>query len=169
MRGLLDKVYDMAAYLACICMLMIFVTIMIQVGGSYLGLYVRGTDAIAGYFMAGASFLALAHTLKRGEHIRVALFIDRMSPAGRRIAEIFCLLIAATLSVFFAWYSWTMAWWSYAFTAISDAQDRTPLWIPQLLMAIGVSVLAIAFIDELVQVLRGRAIAKPDAVPAHVE
>ena len=45
----------------------------------------RGTDAYAGYCMAAAAFLALAHTLKRGEHIRVTLFLDRFGP--RRIAR----------------------------------------------------------------------------------
>ena len=153
------------------CLFMVFVTIMLQVAGSYIGIYVRGTDAIAGYFMAGGSFLALAHTLKRGEHIRVTLFLDRLGGGARRGAEIGCLLLAMALSLFFAWYSWTMMWWSYAYNAISDAQDRTPLWIPQIAMAVGVTIMAIAFIDELIAVLRGREITRPpaDSEPAHVE
>ena len=172
MRSALDRLYDLAAYAAGVCLFMIFVTIIVQVAGTYVGLYVRGTDAIAGYFMAGASFLALAHTLRRGEHIRVTLFLDRIgNAAARRAMELLCLAVAAALSLFFAWYSWTMTWWSYAYNAISDAQDRTPLWIPQVAMAVGVSILAIAFIDELVSVLRGRAIARPasDSEPARVE
>ena len=32
--------------------------------GRMFGFQVRGTDAYAGYFMAGAGFLALAHTLE---------------------------------------------------------------------------------------------------------
>ncbi len=58
MRRLFDGLYDGAAYLACVCTLLIFVTIMIQVGGSYFDLYVRGTDAIAITIFPGiATFL----------------------------------------------------------------------------------------------------------------
>ena len=38
---------------------------------------------------------------------------------------------------------------------ISQGQDSTPLWIPQSFMAMGTVVLAIAFTDHLVRVLRG--------------
>lgn len=170
MRRALDRLYDGCAWLAGAFMVAILANILVQVVGSYLGYYVRGTDAYAGYCMAAASFFALAHTLRRGEHIRVTLVLQRLPPGVRRGFELFCLAAAVFLSAYFAWFSWTMAWWSYAFNAVSDAQDMTPLWIPQLAMAIGVSVLAVAFVDELVRVLRGGA-AVPAAgdEPAHVE
>ena len=40
--------------------------------------HLPGTDAYAGYLMAAAGFLALAHTLKRGEHIRVTLLLSHL-------------------------------------------------------------------------------------------
>jgi TRAP-type C4-dicarboxylate transport system permease small subunit len=40
--------------------------------------------------------------------------------------------------------------------------DASPLWIPQSAMALGVTVLAIAFVDEFVEVLRGRDPAASD-------
>jgi len=172
MRRLLDALYDGAAALAALFMVGLLVMVLLSIVSRLLHFHVPGTDAYAGYLMAGAGFLALAHTLKRGEHIRVTLFLDRLGDgAVRRAMEILCLALAIALSLFFAWYSWTMMWWSFAYNAISDAQDRTPLWIPQIAMAVGVSILAIAFVDELVAVLRGRAIARPpaDGEPAHVE
>ena len=63
-----------------------------------------------------------------------------------------------------------LAWQSHAFHDISTGNDATPLWIPQLSMAIGNVVLAIAFVDLFVAELRGtRVMAKPDSEPAHVE
>jgi TRAP-type C4-dicarboxylate transport system permease small subunit len=168
-RRVLDRTYDVCAWIAGAFMVLILVNILIQVTGSYFGLYIRGTDAYAGYSMAAASFFALAHTLKRGEHIRVTLILQHMTPVWRRRFEIGCLALAVFLSANFAWYSWSMTWWSYEFNAISDAQDKTPLWIPQLSMAIGVTVLLIAFIDELVAVATGRQIAASVSEPAHVE
>lgn len=171
MRRCLDTLYDISAWIAGLFMVLILINILVQVGGSYFGLYIRGTDAYAGYSMAAASFFALAHTFKRGEHIRVTLFLQRLPPGARRAAEIACLLVAVALLGAFTWYSWTMVWWSYEFNAVSDAQDRTPLWIPQISMAFGVMVLFVAFVDELVQVLRGKSpvAAAADSEPAHIE
>ena len=169
MRRALDLIYDTCAWVAGLFMVLILVNILVQVTGSYFGLYIRGTDAYAGYSMAAASFFALAHTLKRGEHIRVTLVLQHLPAQWRRRFEIGCFVLAAFLTANFAWFAWTMTWWSYEFNAISDAQDKTPLWIPQLSMAIGVTVLLVAFIDELVALLGGRDPAAADSEPAHVE
>ena len=48
------------------------------IAGRLLDFHVPGTDAYAGYCMAAAGFLALAHTLKRGEHIRVTLILEHL-------------------------------------------------------------------------------------------
>ena len=58
----------------------------------------------------------------------------------------------------FAFYSCKLAWQSHLFNDVSTANDATPLWIPQLSMALGTTVLAIAFIDELVLEARGRRV-----------
>ena len=59
------------------------------------------------------------------------------------------------LAALFAFYSCRLVWQSYTFNDISTSNDATPLWIPQLSMAWGTLVLAIAFLDELVLELRG--------------
>ncbi|MDX2102482.1 MAG: TRAP transporter small permease [Alphaproteobacteria bacterium] len=162
MRRLLDGLYGGCAWAAAVSMVAILLVILVQVFGSAIGVYVRGTDAYAGYAMASASFFALAHTLTRGEHIRVTLFLDKAPPGLRRVLELWCLGAAIALSAAFAYYSWDMVWWSYAYNDVSSAQDETPLWIPQLTMAIGVTVLTVAFLDQLVAVLTGRGMAQDD-------
>jgi TRAP-type C4-dicarboxylate transport system permease small subunit len=144
--------------------------VLLGVGGRLLDFQVRGTDAYAGYFMAGAGFLALAHTLVRGEHIRVSLVLEHAGASLKRALERWSLAVASLLAIAFAWYSVRLAWQSYALHDISTGNDATPLWIPQLSMAIGNVVLAIAFIDQLVAELRGERVErKPDSEPAHVE
>ena len=58
-----------------------------------------------------------------------------------------------------AYYSIRLAWQSHLFHDVSTANDATPLWIPQLGMAIGTLILLIAFIDELWLVASGRKAA----------
>jgi TRAP-type C4-dicarboxylate transport system permease small subunit len=169
-RRALDTLYDAAAYLAALFMIGTLVMVLLGIFGRLLDFQVRGTDAYAGYFMAGSGFLALAHTLVRGEHIRVTLILEHAGVEGKRWLERWSLAVASLLSIAFAWYSVRLAWQSHAFNDMSTGNDATPLWIPQLSMAIGNIVLAIAFIDQFVGDLRGtRVIAKPDAEPAHVE
>jgi TRAP-type C4-dicarboxylate transport system permease small subunit len=72
-RRLLDALYDGAAALAAVFMVLLLVMVLLSILGRQLHFHLPGTDAYAGYMMAAAGFLALAHTLKRGEHIRVTL------------------------------------------------------------------------------------------------
>ena len=130
--------------------------VLASVVGRLAGFNLRGSDSYAGYCMAAASFLALAHTLKRGEHIRVMLFLERFDGRWRRPLEIWSHAAGAFFCALLAIYSVRLAWQSYSFHDISTANDATPLWLPQLPMAIGTVVLAIAFVDELVLELAGR-------------
>jgi hypothetical protein len=47
-------------------------------------------------------------------------------------------------------------WQSIEFHDISTGNDATPLWIPQLVMALGTLIFALAFVDELVMEIRGQ-------------
>jgi TRAP-type C4-dicarboxylate transport system permease small subunit len=156
MRKLLDAVYDGAAALAALFMVGLLLMVLLSIASRQLGVHVRGTDAYAGYLMAGAGFLALAHTLKRGEHIRVTLLLGAVSGRTRRALEIWSLGLASLLSGVFAFYSCRLVWQSLAFNDISTGNDATPLWIPQLAMAMGTVVFAIAFADEWLLEVSGR-------------
>jgi TRAP-type C4-dicarboxylate transport system permease small subunit len=157
-RKLLDALYDGAAWLAALFMVGLLVMVLLSIVSRQLHFHVPGTDAYAGYLMAGAGFLALAHTLKRGEHIRVTLLLSALHGRTRRALEIWSLGAASVLSLLFAFYASRLAWQSRAFHDISTGNDATPLWIPQLGMALGTLIMAIAFIDELVLELRGRRV-----------
>lgn len=161
-RGL-DALYDGCAALAALFMIALLVMVLLSILGRQLHFNVPGVDAYAGYMMAAAGFLALAHTLRRGEHIRVTLLIARLTGTARRAFELWSLFAATLLAALFAFYSVRLAWQSHRFHDISTASDATPLWIPQLAMALGTIVLAIAFVDEFVAELRGtRSVAAPE-------
>ena len=163
MRKALDAIYDGAAWLAALAMVGLLAMVLLSVVSRQLHFHVPGTDAYAGYLMAAAGFLALAHTLKRGEHIRVTLLLSALEGRARRALEIWALVGAVLLAGLSAWYAARLSWQSYAFHDISTGNDATPLWIPQLAMAAGTLVLLIAFIDELVLELQGRRIVPVSA------
>ena len=145
-----------AAALAALFMVLLLGAVLLSIASRQFHFHVPGIDAYAGYLMAATGFLALAHTLKRGEHIRVTLVINALRGTSRKALEVWALVVALLLAMLFAYYSCRLAWQSYTFHDISTSNDATPLWIPQLSMAWGTLVLAIAFLDELVLELRGQ-------------
>ena len=154
----LDKLYDGTAALGAIAMVLLLVMVMLSVISRQVGFNIGGIDAYAGYMMAGAGFLAMAHTLKRGEHIRVTLLLSALKGKSKHALEIWALFAASLLAILMAGYSCKLAWQSYTFHDISTSNDATPLWLPQISMALGAVVLAIAFIDELVLEIRGERV-----------
>lgn len=168
MRELLDKLYDAAAYVAAFFLVGTLVMVLVGIVGRLVNWYVAGTDAYAGYCMAASGFLALAHTLKRGEHIRVSLVLEHVGMRARHRLELWSLGVATILAAAFAFYSTRLAFQSWEFNDISTANDATPLWIPQIAMAVGTLILLIAFVDEFVLELRGaRGVSAPEELTRH--
>lgn len=170
MRAALNALYETAAWIAAAMMVGVLVMVLVGIFGRQLDFYVAGTDAYAGYLMAGTGFMALAHTFKRGEHIRVTLLLQSVGGRSRRALEIWSLVVATLLSGVLAFYSVRLAWQSHLFHDISTSNDATPLWIPQLGMALGAVILLVALLDELFLELSGRRDASATvAEAAHVE
>jgi TRAP-type C4-dicarboxylate transport system permease small subunit len=163
MRIALDRLYIAAGVLAAFFLAGTLLMVIAGITGRLFNFNVPGTDTYAGYCMAAAGFLALAHTLKCGEHIRVTLILEHLGPGPQRALELWALGVATLLSALFAYYSVRLSWQSWDFHDISTGNDATPLWLPQLTMALGTVVLCIAFVDEFVLEWRGARLAKmPD-------
>lgn len=158
----LDGLYRVCGVIAALFLVAVLLIILAQIGARWLGLQFPGSTSYAGYAMAGASFFALAYTLNHGAHIRVSLVISRLTGPARRLVELWCLLIATGLSVYFAWYAIKSVRISRLINDISQGQDATPLWIPQLVMATGTVVLAIAFADHLIRLLLGHELTSEE-------
>jgi TRAP-type C4-dicarboxylate transport system permease small subunit len=156
MRRFLDALYDGAAALAALFLVALLGMVLLGIVSRELHFMVPGTDAYAGYLMAASGFLALAHTFRRGEHIRVTLIVNALRGRWRRAIELWALGAGTLLAGLFAFYAAKLAWQSWQFNDISTANDATPLWIPQLGMAVGALIFAIALLDALVLEARGR-------------
>ena len=168
-RRKLDGLYDAAAWAAALMMIGTLVMVVLGMIDRYVSINFRGTDMYAGYCMAAAGFLALAHTLKKNEHIRVTLLLNAASPSAKKALELWSLSAAVFLSGLFCFYSIRLSYQSWDFNDISTGNDATPLWIPQIGMALGSLVLLIAFIDELVLEIRGQRVAHDSDEALHNE
>ena len=155
--------------LSCIGMLAAFGTIILGVIAREVGWDIPGLDAYAGYAIAAALFLALPGTLKHGDHIRVTLLLNRFPPKLRSALEWWCLGAGLGLTVYIAWYAMRLVWVSYTLHDTSQAADASPLWIPQISMALGSIGFALSFAHALVERWHGGSFIAASSEAAHVE
>ena len=152
MRKALDRLYLTSGVIAAISLIGILALIFMQMFSRWLLIPFPGSSEYAGYLMATSSFMAFPYALNAGAHIRVTLFIKAMG-RFRFWGEVWCLAIGGLAASYLTWFAWKMIYWSVKFHDISQGQDATPLWIPQVPVAVGATILAICFWDNLVSLL----------------
>lgn len=168
MARLVLDFYRLLLGLACVAMVAAFVTVGLGIAARLANWDIPGLDAYAGYAIAAALFLALPSTLLKGEHIRVTLLLERAPRRLRQGLEWWSLAAALGLSGYMAWYALRLVWVSYVTRDMSPGADASPLWIPQLAMALGCVGFAMAFVHALLGRWQGRELIAPSHA-AHTE
>ena len=141
--------YRFLLVLSGLAMIGTFVAIMLNILARIFGWNLPGLDGYAGYAIAAALFLALPATLQSNEHIRATLLLDHVSPGARGVMETIALMLGTGISIFLAWFSIRLVWVSYTLHDVAFTGDATPMWIPQLSMALGCVGFAMAFTQAL--------------------
>ncbi len=154
MRRVLDTLYLWSGYVAAVFLVAIAVTIIAQIVGRFFGVAIDSTES-AGFSMAAATFLGLAHTFKQGAHIRVSLLVGLAKGRLRTALELWSVGFGATGMAYFCYWAGDLVYYSYVFHEISPGLLAVPFWIPRLAMAVGSGILTIALVDEFVCILRG--------------
>lgn len=157
MRTLIDRLFRISGALAGMFMVLTLLSVLSSILGRLLPAFaLPGADAYAGYCMAVAAFLSLGSTLQHGEHIRVTLVLNRLPARVRYRLDIFCHVMALAVALLLAWYAARLVLQSFLFNDISPGLDATPLWIPQIGMAVGSVLLALAFAIDLFDLLTSK-------------
>jgi TRAP-type C4-dicarboxylate transport system permease small subunit len=113
-------------YIACA----LFITADI-VGRNLLGVSSAATVEVTGYMLAGGIAWALAHTLARGAHIRVDVWVNRLPLRLRAALHLLALLLLGAFGAFCAWAAWSLVDESLLFDAHDNSALRVPLAVPQ--------------------------------------
>ena len=169
MLQLVSRFYQGLLFLSCVSMVAAFGAVLLGVVAREVQWDIPGLDAYAGYAIACALFLALPATLRHGEHIRVTLLLDRLPAGVRGALEWICLAIGLGIALAMAWYASRLVWVSWATHDISPGADATPLWIPQIGMALGCAGFALSFAQALVMRWQGSHFIAVNADAARTE
>jgi TRAP-type C4-dicarboxylate transport system permease small subunit len=156
MRIALDRLYRACAALGACGLIAVFAIMIIETALRKMGSFIPGANDLISWSCAASGFLALPHTFKRGELVRVGLWIERLNPARRRWLELACLSGTAAFAGFAVWATGRYLWKGALSGEMTQGMLEIPLWIPQLSLLVGLAVLLIAILEELHDVARGR-------------
>ena len=81
----LNKIYKISGYIAALFLILVATFILIGIASRIFGFYIRGLAEYSGYCMAASSFFALAYTFVEGGHIRITLFLEKVSGTKKKI------------------------------------------------------------------------------------
>ena len=112
---------------------------------------IRWSPEIVGYLMAGVVFLVLADTFRSGRHIRIEIFVKMLPEKAQHAVEVLVLALSSTFVCFFVRMAWKTVMRSHRYgSRDSWGILEVPLYIPQLVMLIGLILLALLLVSTLI-------------------
>jgi TRAP-type C4-dicarboxylate transport system permease small subunit len=150
---------------AVFVLLAIYMTVDVT-GRKFFGISSAITDEVGGYALAFGGMWALAWTLRSGGHVRIDVLLPYLPVRMQSALGYAALAVMAVFAGGVAAYSWQLAIDSWLTDTRATSFVRTPLFVPQALMAIGISVLTLEALVLLVcglvaSVQAGRLVTPP--------
>ena len=140
----LDHVTAAMAYVAgALFIALAFYLTIDVVGRKFFHLSTAVSDEYGGYALAVGGMWALAHTLRSGGHVRIDVLLPYLPRRVRSVLDYAALATMAAFAAMIAIYAWRLAIDSFTGDARAMSFVRTPLFVPQGLMALGFSVLSL--------------------------
>lgn len=155
------RVTEVSALLAELLMLVLMVLVVVEiVCRGFLGFSLLFVDEVAGYFLVAILFLGVSVSFRSGSLLRVEFILQNLPQAWRQWLEVVYHLIAFAVVVIIDYALIKLVLSTYSREMHAPTLLATPLYIPQLVMPIGTTLLAIAVlaagIEKLFAAAAGR-------------
>ncbi|MBB6469106.1 TRAP-type C4-dicarboxylate transport system permease small subunit [Aminobacter lissarensis] len=139
-----DKILLWQGYACGVAWLALAIFITVEVTSRYLGGYFTGvSDEISSYVLAFSGTWALAYTLSIGGHVQIDLIVEKFSDKARKIIAVAAAIVTFLIASLYAYQTWLLAIDSYQNNIRSISTLATPIYLPQSLVAIGLTMLAV--------------------------
>jgi TRAP-type C4-dicarboxylate transport system permease small subunit len=103
------------------------------------------------YLQCFVLFCGAGWTLRQGGHIRVGVLMQALPPGAARLLDMAGTAFAIGMLGFATWALWQQLLRTFAFGSTSFYPMGTPIWIPQGLLTLGVTLLLLAFVARLLR------------------
>ncbi|WP_240672194.1 TRAP transporter small permease [Tropicibacter alexandrii] len=111
-------------------------------------------EELTGYGVVFMTFFGAALALRGHAMFQVHFLLDRWPEGTRRWLVRVFVLIALVICVILAWKTKDLTLSSFSRGKFAPTVLRTPLWIPQLILPLGFSVLAFFLVEQLLLTFR---------------
>ena len=118
--------------------------------GRRYGISSAVTDEMGGYVLAVGGMWALAHALRTGAHVRIDILLPYLPRLLRSVLDYVAVVVMALFASAIAVSSWRLAIESLTTDARAMSFLRTPLILPQGLLALGLTALTMEAVVILV-------------------
>ncbi len=160
----IDSLCVAGAVLGAACLAGLFLLIIAEVlARNLLGQSISFSWDIAAYCMGCCFFLSAGQTLAAGGHVRVTALKEVLPTRGAFAVECAACGAGFLVALVLLYAMGQMAWLSFVRGSTAASIVKTPLWIPQAVMAFGALVFALSLVARILRVIRGEEFA---CVPA---
>lgn len=156
LRRVLDRLYQAAGVGAALALIAIFLLILAQIVARQLHRHIPSSGDLIGFCVVWAAFLGLAYAMRHEAHIRVELFVARMSRRQRQRLDVAVGLAAAGILAVVSWFVIALVFESWQYGDVTDGEIPLPLWLMQLPMAIGMVLFTLSMLDYALGRLFGK-------------
>jgi len=111
-------------------------------------------DEYSGYIAVMITFLGIPYAMDENALLRVDVFRQRIGRGARRYLDLFFHLAALSVSVVLTFQLARMAWRTFERGTFAATPARTPLWIPQSAMALGMVLLVLVILLRTIALAR---------------
>ncbi len=147
-RGAMKTLYNVVETIASVAVVLMVCLVVLEVLlRSTIGFSFGFVDELVSYLVVLVTFFGVCVTFRNNALFKVEMFYAKLSEASRRILDIFHALLSLGLCGILIYYAFFLISSSFRRGTISQSKLETPLYIPQLIIPVGLIILAVFLID----------------------
>ncbi|MCT8988696.1 TRAP transporter small permease [Chelativorans sp. SCAU2101] len=150
LNAALDWLVRFSAILACVAIAGMSLLIVLEVIlRSMFSSTLYFIEEYSGYMVLVIMALGLPYCRERNALLTVDFFISRLEKANRRKVEFVYGLVSIAFCILLDWYVIELLMKSIQRDLMAPTVTRTPLWIPQIFLPFGITLLCLVMIRKL--------------------
>ena len=111
-------------------------------------------DELSVFLIVGAVFMSSAAIQQRRGHVGIEAVASLLSPVANRVRQLLVDIASVAFCSFFAWKSWILLEEAWIDNFHSGSTWGPPLWIPYMLMTVGMTLLSIQLLLQIIGYFR---------------
>jgi TRAP-type C4-dicarboxylate transport system permease small subunit len=125
----------------------------------FFSMTMSGSDEVSGYVFAIATTWAYSYCLLHRSNVRIDAFYNLLAPRLRAVLDILGMVLLLFYMAYLTNKAWDVFFTSWQRNSVSITTLSTPLWIPQLLWVLGLSLfvftLSFLLLYTIVSLIKG--------------